>query len=335
MRLNLAWFEHDTSPTEKFLFVTDAVMMLLILLNLGFFVFDWSFTHDFFRNFIYRLSPQFHAYYGDHVHPDFILYDLWFVVIYVTEIVIRWVIALVRRTYSRWYMYPLVHWYDVLGCIPIGTFRWLRLLRVFAVMTRMHKLGVIDLKQTLFFEQGIKLWEIFMEELTDRVFVQVLESAKQEILKEDKSNNSAIADIIKPHQEALARWITTRVLHVTEVNYTKYRGDLKQLIDTTITDAFTASEQMKKMEKIPLVGSQITHALQATLQDIVFQLLDSSAKSVYEKNGELYQEALTSTIDTLVKEEKDEEINQIVKDIVVSAIEKVQADIGEKRWMVQ
>ncbi|HLP51610.1 MAG TPA: hypothetical protein VK154_12055 [Chitinophagales bacterium] len=333
MKLNLDWFDRDTSAAEKYLFVTDLVMMVLILLNLGFFVFDWSFTHDFFRDFVYRLSPQFHDYYGGHIHPDFILYDLWFVVIYVVEIAIRWVIALVRKTYTRWYLYPLIHWYDVLGCIPMGTFRWLRLLRVFAVITRMHKLGVIDLKQTLFFEQGIKLWEIFMEELTDRVFVQVLESAKQEIIKEDKSSNSAIADIIKPHQEALARWITTRVRHVTQVNYTKYRGDLKQLIDTTITDAFTASEQMKKMEKIPLVGSQITHALQATLQDIVFQLLDSSAKSVYEKNGELYQEALTSTIDTLVKEEKDEEINGIIKNIVVSAIEKVQADIGEKRWM--
>jgi|ERR1043165_603505 hypothetical protein len=333
MRLELHWFDREATATERVLFVTDLLMLFLILINLGFFVFDWAFGHALYRNFVYSLSPSFYDYYAREIHPNFILYDATFVAIYISEIILRWILALVRQTYVRWYFYPLVHWYDVLGCIPSGSFRWLRLLRVFAIVTRMHKLGVIDLRKTLFFEQALHLWDIFLEEITDRVFLQLLEAAKQEILKESDSTESPFNAILKPHRAALSRWITKRVRHVTEVNYLKYRDELKALIENTVREAFATSKQMQKVEKVPLVGKQLTHALQATLEDIAFQLLDTSAKNVYERNGQLYEEALNSTFETLVKEEKDEEMSRIMKQLFADAIDKLKADIGEKRWM--
>src|ERR1043165_8945139 len=171
MRLELHWFDREATATERVLFVTDLLMLFLILINLGFFVFDWAFGHALYRNFVYSLSPSFYDYYAREIHPNFILYDATFVAIYISEIILRWILALVRQTYVRWYFYPLVHWYDVLGCIPSGSFRWLRLLRVFAIVTRMHKLGVIDLRKTLFFEQALHLWDIFLEEITARLFL--------------------------------------------------------------------------------------------------------------------------------------------------------------------
>lgn len=333
MENKIHWLDRDTSPTERYLFIIDLVMMVLIIINLLFFAFDWAFAHAFFQAFIKNISPQFFSFYKNTVHPNFILYDAWFVAVYIIEVSVRWIIALVRRTYSRWYIYPLVHWYDVLGCIPTGAFRWLRLLRVFVVVMRLHKIGAIDLRKTILFKQAIHLWDIFLEEITDRVFIQLLEAAKQEIIKESDSNESALGAAIAPHREALSRWITRHIRHVTEVNYLKYRDELKALIENTIREAFASSKQMRKMEKVPLVGKQLVHTLEATLEDIAFQLLDSSAKNVYQKNAELYEEALTSTFESLLKEEKDEEMSLIVKQISVNIIERLQSSIGSKRWM--
>src|SRR5690606_42147929 len=51
---------------------------------------------------------------------------LLFVSVYLTEFSIRWLVAIARRTHERWFYFPFVHWYDLLGCIPVGSFRWLQ-----------------------------------------------------------------------------------------------------------------------------------------------------------------------------------------------------------------
>ena len=58
------------------------------------------------------------------------LYDLAFVVIFLTEFCVRWVAAVVRKTYMRWYFFPFIHWYDLIGCIPLGGARIFRFLRI-------------------------------------------------------------------------------------------------------------------------------------------------------------------------------------------------------------
>ena len=52
--------------------------------------------------------------------------------------------AIRKQTYPRWYFYPFLHWYDLLGCIPIGSFRMLRLLRLISLTIRLQKMGIID-----------------------------------------------------------------------------------------------------------------------------------------------------------------------------------------------
>ena len=51
-----------------------------------------------------------------------------FTIFLVAELVVRWLIAIVQKRYYRWFFFPFVHWYEVLGCAP--QLRALRLLRV-------------------------------------------------------------------------------------------------------------------------------------------------------------------------------------------------------------
>ncbi|MEZ5021997.1 MAG: hypothetical protein R2728_01825 [Chitinophagales bacterium] len=89
--------------------------------------------------------------------PQFLYYDLVFVGIFVLELSVRWTIAIFRNTYAKWFFYPFIHWYDVLGCIPLSSFRALRLLRVFSMFYRLNRLGIIDMRSTYILSKQINI----------------------------------------------------------------------------------------------------------------------------------------------------------------------------------
>ncbi|MES2621851.1 MAG: hypothetical protein V4615_13460 [Bacteroidota bacterium] len=320
---------------EKLLFWVDLAMMVLIIFNLIFIIFDWSFTHQVFRNFLSQVFPPFYEYYATQIHPNFLRYDIYFVAIFVAELLIRWAVALKNKTYGAWFLYPVVHWYDVLGCIPLGVFRWLRLLRIFSISMRLHRLGIINLRETYLWRKVDQVYQIFLEEITDRVLVSFLDGIKREIIKESTSDSNIIADVVKPHRDSLSKWIAQRIQTVTETNYEAFRDDLKDQIETTVRDGFASSKGMKRVESIPLVGKQIFNSLEDTISDITFELIESSAKNVSsEKNTRLMEEGIKSIFDSILSEKKNDEVNEIVKDICVQTIDRVKADIQTKSWLL-
>ena len=54
---------------------------------------------------------------GDLV-DHFWLIDLPFLTLFLFEFGVRWSLSVRRREYARWYFFPMLHWYDVLGLIP-------------------------------------------------------------------------------------------------------------------------------------------------------------------------------------------------------------------------
>ena len=129
-------------------FLIDVGMILLVIANLSLILFDWIYRVEAVQSAMETYTPDFYRFYSDSIHANFFEIDLAFVSVYLTEFVIRWAAAIARQTYHRWFFYPFVHWYDLLGCIPVGSFRWLRILRVVSLMYRLQKLGVVDFRDT-------------------------------------------------------------------------------------------------------------------------------------------------------------------------------------------
>lgn len=325
-----------SASSEKAGLEVDVVMFLLIIINLLFFVFDWLFTFAFFRHIVQQIYPGFYNYYAGEVHPNFILYDLWFIAIYVVEIVVRWSISIWQGTYPRWYLYPFIHWYDVVGCIPVGAFRWLRLLRLFPISAHLHKMHVIDLTQTFFYKFGYRLYSMFVEEITDRVFIILLDSLKKDVVREAPDNNSLAADAIRPHQQELAKWLAHRIQTLTEANYTQNKDELRKKIDEVVTGGLQQSEKLRNLMRIPFVGKKVVNELGEALSDASFNLLDNLAKNIYlDKSATGLETTINNSFDNMWHGEKDEELDRIIKDILVRAIERVKSDIRVKIWQVE
>ena len=100
-------------------FLIDVGMILLVIANLSLILFDWIYRVEAVQSAMETYTPDFYRFYSDSIHANFFEIDLAFVSVYLTEFVIRWAAAIARQTYHRWFFYPFVHWYDLLGCIPV------------------------------------------------------------------------------------------------------------------------------------------------------------------------------------------------------------------------
>ena len=153
----------------------DIVMLVLIVANLFLILIDWGFESLLVQQQLQAWVPSLYRWYDQTVHPHFFFYDLAFVAVFVAEILVRWGLAIYRQRYHRWFFYPFVHWYDVLGCIPVSSFRSLRLLRVIAMVPKMQRIGLFDLRDTYLYRKFEKYRDIILEEISDRVTVRIIE----------------------------------------------------------------------------------------------------------------------------------------------------------------
>lgn len=317
-------------------FVTDIAMVVLVILNLIFIIFDWNFGYEFFRHFLKSVAPPFYQFYATQIHPNFLLYDLFFVSIFVTELLVRWGLAIKRRTYYKWFFYPFVHWYDVLGCIPLGAFRSLRFLRIVSMTIRLHKMGAVDIRHLYVYQLGYKYYKIVMEEISDRVVLNVLDGLQEEIRYGSPVTDKLITTVIKPHQDTLTVWLSHRVKKVTEHNYEQYRDEIKEYIESAIREAVQDNKEVKNIRLIPVLGKQVSDALQESVSDITFNVINSLVRDLAsDRNNKVIQEITDILFDTLLLEEEDKELNEVTKDIFIRSVDLIKEHVEIKQWRLR
>ncbi|MFI4919799.1 MAG: hypothetical protein ACHP65_09615, partial [Legionellales bacterium] len=111
----------------------------------------------------------------------------------VIELLVRWILAIIKRSYFRWFFFPFIHWYEVLGCLPI--LRPLRLFRTFIIAYRLYLLGYSILPSNWIIK-GRFYYDLVLEELSDRIVLRVLDGISSE-LKQNKTHYVLLDRIIE------------------------------------------------------------------------------------------------------------------------------------------
>lgn len=316
----------------------DILMLIIVLINLVFLIFDWSFEFVLFNDFVKNISTDFVVYYRDEVHADFLFYESIFVSIFLTELLIQWLISVLYKRYAKWWFYPVVHWYDVLGCVPAGYFVWLRFFRIFAMTYRLHKRGVINLRKTEVYKQVYSIYEMFVHDASDRALVELIESVQREMKNDDQEN--VISYGIKPDQHELAKALSVKIQDIVERNYHQHNSEIKGQIEQVIKVGFDHSEELKKLEHIPFVGSRINNRLEKLVSDISVQLSESLLASLAsDEIAHTVEKVINTSIDSMLEENNtkktENEIDKQISDILISiadrSLEKLKADIHVRR----
>lgn len=319
---------------ESALLAVDLFMVLLVLFNLAWIVFNALFASSLFQSGVAWVSPSFHAWYRDDIQPGFADYDMVFVGIYIGELLARWAVAVLRRTYHRWFFYPFVHWYDVLGCIPVGSFRWLRVLRVVALLWRLQKQGIVDLSDTALVKTLRKYIDIITEEISDRVVINVIDGVHEELARGNPVVHRIGREVLAPRRAELVDWLAGRVRHTVDATWQEHRTALNAYLSGLVAEGMDASAEVRRLELLPVVGPALTDALDAAIADIANRIVEQAAQDLASADSHLrLQATLDMALDAILAD--DERLARMMRDIVLESLTIVKQQVGVQQWKLR
>ncbi|MEX0812399.1 MAG: hypothetical protein WD048_09285 [Chitinophagales bacterium] len=313
----------------------DLFMVVLVLVNMAYIIVEFNFETEVINGLLYEYLPKFHTWYDVHLHKNFLYYDTIFVSIFLAELFIRWGLAIKRDTYAKWFFYPFVHWYDVLGCIPLGAFRALRILRIISIIVRLHKLKVINVREWYIYTVFVKYSNILAEEISDRVVVNVISGIQDEVKSGGVTADKILNEVILPQKPFLVDWLSHRIQHATAKTHVHLEQDLKNYIDSKVQLALYNNPEVKNLERIPVVGGAVAKTLGTAVSDVTFNVINGIIKDLSTgENKAVIEDIADLTLDAIMTQEKDEELDKTIKKMVHASLEVVKAEVQVKQWLI-
>lgn len=315
----------------------DLSMVGLIVINLLWIIFDSMWVVPQLRTALGWVLPQAWLQGYGSIHENFFAIDLVFVSIFLAEFVLRWAEAVWNKRHSVWFVYPIVHWYDILGCIPVGGLRWLRVLRVFAILGRLQRLGFIDYTTWLPYRWAVGIYDVIMEEVSDRVVVRVLGGVQDELKAASGLERRIVDEVILPRRETLMAALSRRISNIGQSTYQDSRADLHAFITRTVSKSVHENREVKIINGIPLLGGPVGGLLDHAITDIVCRVIDELVaklgtqefSALFDEIGQSLFEALREATASQGDEPAESQIMLAIHDV----LEVVKQQVSQRRWL--
>jgi hypothetical protein len=268
------------------------------------------------------------------IHRNFFFYDLAFVAIFLTEFMVRWIRAVIRREHARWYFFPFIYWYDLLGCIPLTGWRVLRVLRIVSILHRLHRYQVLDLTQLKIWRFFRFYYEAFWEELSDRVVTKVLSGAQEEIREDSPLLRRLQQEILLPRRELIVEWLSEKVSEASKTGYLPNEPDLRLYLERIVDDAMRKNTDLGRIRQIPMFGMAVSDTLERAVGDITAEIIHQILQDLASRDNHAFIEDLT---EVFLKAEAptDPVVDEQFKQVLNETIELVKEQVSIKRWRQQ
>ncbi|MDZ4724556.1 MAG: hypothetical protein SH817_00255 [Leptospira sp.] len=256
----------------------------------------------------------------------YLLLDAPFFFFFLAEFSISWMLAIRKKTYIAWFLYPVYHWYDVLGLIPIVEFRLFRLVRVYKIYLLLQTNQFTKILGNDLISRTLRYYSnIIKEEISDLVTIQILTEAQNEV----KSGNSLdqFVNAIDQNRSELKKVVIKNMIKSAQ------NENLKSLIQNLVGEVTeNTAQNMKGISFLPKefqvnVSKQISNAL--------YQALSRSAAAMSQ--DPMGQKSIEKLIDYLIDEmilfAQDPDMIKLNTNISVALIENMKKGIAEKKWL--
>lgn len=260
----IPFYGHDQKPDRRLTRIKlgyDIVMLILLLVDLALIVIDHILMSGFavYAAQWLGLSPSLALYQKTH-HFSMATIGGFFTLFWVVDILFRWGLAIHHRTYYRWFFFPFVHWYEVLGIFP--ALRALRLLRVAAIIRRLHRMNIQIIPKP-WVNSAKFYYHIALEELSDRVILTAIENFRMRLKRPNADGTKLAYQAIENHraqiQTALLSLLRSELTPRLQAALLAHQGQkLAVDIGTAVEKALNDTPQLRKYLKlIPIAGNII------------------------------------------------------------------------------
>ena len=323
--------ENLKSSHQLIWFVIDFLMLGLLIVNLSFIIWDSIYNFVAVQNLLKDYAPALQSAYHP-IHERFIFYDLIFVAIFLSEFVLRWGYSIRAKVYDRWYFYPFIHWYDLVGCIPVGSLRFLRILRVISIIYRLHQYKIIDFTNTRLFRFVNFYYEAFMEELSDRIVLKVLRGVQEEVRRGSPLFERIQQDILYPRREMLSDWISERVAVAAKEGYVPNRGALRAYLENRVDQALKQNLELSRLKYLPVVGPTIQDTLENAVGDIVANVIHQILEDLASTSNHAFIEDIVNVFLPEPGQQQQEAENEALINLILEVVDAIKDQVRVKHW---
>lgn len=316
---------------EAFFLAMDLLLLFLISLNLLWLLTDVILLNSGIGVLVKEAFPGFIASYLQHWHSKLLVYDFFFTIFLIGELSLRWGVAIRQKTYYRWFFYPFVRWYDVLGCIPLPIFRALRLLRLISIVYRLQKIGVIDLSTSSPFVVAYKYYHIVIEELSDRIVINVMEGIQREVRSGGPLTHRLADDVLRPRRDVIIAWLAGLLAEGSAHVHGLHREKLGPYLETTFAHAIRCNEEWQTLKKrLLFAGPAVEAELQTIISSLLTQVLHDVLNDIGRRDNIAVQDVATTLFDQLTQPHAG--MDEALRNIVLDALELLKAQVGIQQW---
>ena len=263
---------------------------------------------------------------GGQLTDDFWMIDLPFLLIFAAEFFIGWFVSVRRGTYATWFLYPLFHWYDLLGIIPLKQFRLFRLFRVASIYIRLHQSEYSKVGDDVISRTVKYFANIISEEISDMVSLRILNETQAEI--RDGTHQKIIRSVATTHRDALSRELANQLQEI--LTSEEVREQARGFMNANLEQAVESADALR-MVPLPDV---VLRPLVVTVGQMVFNAFaDTLSATLSSEEGHAAVEAMIGdAVDGLIVEMTEGELEQIVTEISLQVIDHVKEAVAVRKW---
>jgi hypothetical protein len=252
--------------------------------------------------------------------------DLPFLILFWIEFMVRWFLAIRRKTYARWFFFPIFYWYDLLSLIPVMSLRPLRLLRVISIYMRLRTSELSRIGQDIVSRTVAYISNIITEEVSDRVAMRILEDVSEEIA--DGTHTRIARAVVEPRRDQIEEVLANQIRAVLTDKETlaNFRG----LLQLNLEYAVEASESLRAVPLPHIVVKPIVHTVGDVILDTTLETVRTTFAS--EEGQKALRTVAGSILEELFYGPALVELERLVKDITMQVIDHMQGVVKVKKW---
>lgn len=327
----------DRPKPSRFKLTYDIVMLIAISIDLLLISIDAILM----SNFSYSAAAWLTigdtlAWYQNTLHDPLRTAGGFFTLFLIFELLVRWAIAIKRKVYYRWFFFPFVHWYEVLGCFP--QLRALRLFRVVVIGRRLYQLGYQVLPQPWI--NRIKFYiNLLLEELSDRVILTTIHNFRQQ-LTDPKTHKSFIESTIARNRDE----IEAALLSVLRQELAPKLQELATLtggnvlateVGNAIEEGLANTPELRRyLRMIPIAGTLIESQLQHVGHNVGENVVYALNKRLLDP--ERLDALMVAIASGVAKIDTDNTaLNTLISSIIDDSLTEFEAQVKIQHWKHQ
>jgi hypothetical protein len=256
----------------------------------------------------------------------FWLIDLPFLSLFLSEFLVRWYLAIRRRTYARWFFFPFFNWYDLIGLIPYTQFRIFRLFRIASIYMRLRRSELSRVGRDALSRAVAYVSNIIAEEISDVVALRILSETQEEI--REGTHVRILNETVLPRREEIEGVIVSqlRAIMADETTHERMRHLLRVNLEMAV-------ESSSALRAIPLPDRLLRPLLRSVGEVVLESAIQTVADTLDREEGrKAAREFVGAVLDQVLAGPLRAEIESLASEISDDVIEDMKRAVSVKKW---